>query len=101
MRAAIGHLRALTAAGLSGWSFSAVALTACPEGTSEKPLVAGVVLLTFVAVASIAAVMIARRGLRAATVGLKIATVVGSIGAWLLIVGTGAATWLYLLLRCY
>jgi hypothetical protein len=101
VRAHIRFLSNLSAAALLGWSLSAWALTACPEGTRERPLIAWATLIGFVAVASFVATIVARRGLRASTVGLRVAGVAGGIAAWLLIMTVGAAAMLYLIMNCY
>jgi hypothetical protein len=101
VRAYVRCLNALSATGLLSWSLSARALTACPEGTRERPLIAWATLIGFVAVASFVASIVARRGLRASTTGAKVAGIAGGIAAWLLIVTAGAAVGLYLLLNCY
>ena len=101
MRAHIRFISALSATALSGWSLSASALTACPEGTRERPLIAWATLIGFVAVASFVATIVARRGFRASTLGLKVAGIAGGIAAWLLIMTVGAAAMLYLMLNCY
>jgi hypothetical protein len=101
MGAAIDRFFTLGVAGLLGSSVNAYAMTACPEDTSERPFIAWAILAALVAVASVAATLIARWGLRASTTGLKIAGVAAGVGSWVSIVGVGAVTFLYLLFTCF
>jgi len=83
-------------------SFGASAMTACPTETTEgKPWAAWLALFTALIVASIVAFSVGRRGLRAEAVGIKIASILGGIGLWALIVYGGFLGWFYYRFTCF